>query len=67
MLVVIFLAIGVPMILVIREWWANPKAYCVKERAKKKMISAYVVVLRNGRKVLKGECGCCGTTLFRIK
>jgi|GEM_PF-490893 len=67
MFAVIFLAIGALIVLVLQEWWPNPQAYCVKERAKKEMTSAHTVVFRNGRKALKGRCSSCGTTLFRIE
>ena len=42
------------------------KAYCVKERKSREMVSPKAVKFGNGRHALKGKCASCGTTLFRI-
>ena len=46
---------------------SHPRAYCVKERAKREITGAHTVILRNGRRALQGRCRSCGTTLFRMK
>lgn len=42
------------------------EAYCVKCKSKKDMADGKEVVLKNGRKAMKGKCKDCGTSLFRI-
>lgn len=42
------------------------KAYCVKERKSREMVSPKEVKFGKGRHALKGRCATCGTTLFRI-
>ena len=44
------------------------EGYCVKCKAKKEMQNrdASEVVMKNGRKALKGTCPTCGTKVFRI-
>lgn len=42
------------------------EGYCVKCKSKKDMKNATEVVMKNGRKAMKGECPSCGTGMFRI-
>ncbi len=42
------------------------EAYCVKCRAKREIKNPQEVVLKNGRKAIKGVCPVCGTTLYKI-
>ncbi len=42
------------------------EAYCVKCKSKKEMKDGKEVTMKNGRKAMKGKCGDCGTSLFRI-
>ena len=42
------------------------EAYCVKCKAKKKMLDPAEVSLKNGRKASKGKCPDCGTGMYRI-
>jgi len=42
------------------------EAYCVKCKAKREMKDGKEVVMKNGRKAMKGICYVCGTGLFRI-
>ncbi len=46
------------------------EAYCVKCKAKKEMSDAKEVTMKGKggveRKAMKGKCGTCGTTMFRI-
>ena len=42
------------------------EGYCVKCKSKKDMKNAAEVVMKNGRKAMKGECPSCGTGMFRI-
>jgi len=44
-----------------------PEAYCVKEKKKVEMKDPEDVVMKNGRKALKGTCPDCGTKMFKIK
>lgn len=46
--------------------WCSVEAYCVKCKAKKKMLDRSDVILKNGRKAAKGKCPDCGTGMFRI-
>ena len=41
--------------------------YCVKCREKVEMTDEEDIVMRNGKKAIKGKCTNCGTELFRIK
>ena len=48
---------------------SNPKityAYCVKCKKKCKMTNPKEVILKNGRKALKGECVNCNVMMFRF-
>jgi hypothetical protein len=67
MFATISLMIVVPAVFLLQECRPHPEAYCVKERARRKMTSAHTVVFRNGKKALKGKCSSCGAMLFRIK
>lgn len=40
--------------------------YCVKCKAIRKMVDAKEVTTKNGRKMLKGKCTKCSTTMCRI-
>lgn len=42
------------------------EGYCVKCKAKKEMVDAKEVTMKNGRRALKGKCPDCGTSMFRI-
>jgi hypothetical protein len=42
------------------------EAYCVKCKAKSAMSGAEEVVMKNGRKALKGACSTCSTGMFKI-
>ncbi len=42
------------------------EAYCVKCKAKREMVDATEVVMKNGRKAMKGKCPVCGTGMYRI-
>ena len=41
-------------------------AYCVKCKAKKNIVDAQEITMKNGRKAMKGKCPDCGTGMFRI-
>lgn len=40
--------------------------YCVKCKSVRKMLEAKEVTMKNGRKMMKGKCEKCGTTMCRI-
>ena len=42
------------------------KAYCVKCRKKVTMKNPKKVTAKNGRKMMKGKCPNCGTTVNRF-
>jgi hypothetical protein len=42
------------------------KAYCMKCKTKREMVSPKVVTMKNKRKATRGKCSKCGTTMFRI-
>jgi RNase P subunit RPR2 len=42
------------------------EAYCVKCKAKREMLKAEKVTLKNGKPATKGICPECGTRMFRI-
>lgn len=44
----------------------NVTGYCVKCKAKKVIAEAQEVVMKNGKKAVKGKCPDCGTALYRI-
>lgn len=40
--------------------------YCVKCKAKCKMMKVQRVTMKNGRPALKGVCASCGTGMYKI-
>lgn len=42
------------------------EAYCVKCKAKKEMLDAEEVTMKNGRPAMKGKCETCGTGMYKI-
>ncbi|MDD5291670.1 MAG: DUF5679 domain-containing protein [Candidatus Omnitrophica bacterium] len=42
------------------------EGYCVKCKSKKTMKDTKEVTMKNGRKAMKGKCGDCNTSMFRI-
>lgn len=42
------------------------EGYCVKCKAKKEMMNAEEITMKNGRKAMKGKCTDCGTKMFKI-
>ncbi len=42
------------------------EGYCVKCKGKKEMVGPQDVVLKNGKKAVKGTCPDCGTGMFKI-
>ena len=42
------------------------QAYCVKCRAKKEMMYAKAITMKNGKPATQGVCPSCGTKMFRI-
>ncbi len=42
------------------------EAYCVKCKSKKEMVEAQEVIMKNGRKAMRGKCPDCGTSMFKI-
>ena len=45
---------------------AEIEAYCVKCKATRKMVSAQLVITKNGRPAAKGKCPVCGTTMMKF-
>ena len=43
-----------------------PEGYCVKCKASKEIADTVEVVMKNGRKAIKGKCPVCGTVMFKI-
>jgi uncharacterized Zn finger protein (UPF0148 family) len=43
-----------------------PEGYCVKCKASKEIAETVEVVMKNGRKAIKGKCPACGTVMFKI-
>ncbi len=41
-------------------------AYCVKCKAKVEMNNGQKVTMKNGRPAMKGNCGKCGTGVYKI-
>lgn len=41
-------------------------AYCVKCKEKREMKDTEQVVMKNGRKAVKGKCTHCGTGMYKI-
>ena len=42
------------------------QGYCVKCRAKREMVDAQKVTMKNGRPAMKGKCEKCGTGMYKI-
>lgn len=42
------------------------QGYCMKCKAKKEMVDAKQVKMKNGRDAIKGKCPTCGTKMFKI-
>ncbi len=42
------------------------EAYCMKCRAKKEMVDAKAITMKNGKPATQGVCPVCGTKMFRI-
>ncbi len=42
------------------------EGYCVKCKAKRAMVDAAVVVMKNGRNAVKGSCSICKTGMYKI-
>ncbi|MBI1870386.1 MAG: hypothetical protein HYS07_04245 [Chlamydiae bacterium] len=42
------------------------EGYCVKCKAKKEMVSAKEVEMKNGRRAMQGKCPTCNTGMFKI-
>ena len=40
------------------------QAYCVKDKKKVNIKNPQSVVMKNGRKAMKGQCPICGNTVF---
>jgi Zn finger protein HypA/HybF involved in hydrogenase expression len=43
-----------------------PEGYCVKCKASKEIAETVEVVMKNGRKAIKGKCPTCNTVMFKI-
>ncbi len=43
-----------------------PEGYCVKCKAKKEIVNAVEIILKNGRKAIKGKCPTCGTAMIKM-
>ena len=43
-----------------------PEGYCVKCKASKEIAETVEVVMKNGRKAIKGKCPTCSTVMFKI-
>ena len=42
------------------------EAYCMKEKAMRKMKDAQEVTMENGRRAVKGTCSSCGTKMTKF-
>ena len=42
------------------------EGYCLRCKAKKQMVDAQEVEMKNRRKAMKGKCPDCGTSMFKI-
>lgn len=42
------------------------EGYCVKCKAKRQMMDAEEVTMKNGRAAMKGKCEKCGTGMYKI-
>jgi len=44
----------------------SQEGYCVKCKAKREIQGANEIVMKNGRRALKGTCPVCSTGMFKI-
>ena len=44
----------------------SQEGYCVKCKAKREIQGANEIIMKNGRKALKGTCPVCSTGMFKI-
>jgi len=51
---------------VLRRFWIMAEGYCMKCKAKKEIVEAKEVTMKNDRKALQGKCSACGTNMFKI-
>ncbi len=42
------------------------EGYCNKCKLKKEIVDAVEVLMKNGRKAIKGKCSTCGSVIFKI-
>lgn len=42
------------------------EGYCNKCKTKKEIVDAVDVLMKNGRKAIKGKCSTCGAVIFKI-
>lgn len=42
------------------------EGYCNKCKIKKEIVDAVEVLMKNGRKAIKGKCSTCGSVIFKI-
>lgn len=42
------------------------EGYCNKCKVKKEIVDAVEVIMKNGRKAIKGKCPTCETVIFKI-
>ena len=40
--------------------------FCMKEKQKREMVDTKEVIMKNGRKAIKGKCAVCGTGMYKI-
>ena len=45
---------------------AAKEGYCVKCKAKKEIVDAKDITMKNGRPATQGTCQTCGTKIFKI-
>ena len=44
----------------------NAKGYCLKCKTKRIIENGREVVMKNSMNAIKGKCGACATTIFKI-
>ena len=44
----------------------NEKGYCLRCKIKRMIESGKKVIMSNGMNAIKGKCGVCATTIFKI-
>ncbi|HON08205.1 MAG TPA: DUF5679 domain-containing protein, partial [Verrucomicrobiota bacterium] len=42
------------------------EGYCNKCKLKKEIVDAVEVLMKNGRRAIKGKCSTCGAVIFKI-